>query len=249
MPRTEAMHAGQVEFKGHNGDTISGYLAAPAGGGPAGAVIVLHEIFGLVPHIKEVARKMAAHGYLALAPDLFHREGPGEPDDVAAAVRAAGGPPDARVIGDVAGAAKHLRSLPGSNGKVGVMGFCSGGRQTYLVACNIPDLNAAIDCYGGRVVANNPTDVNPRQPVAPIEMTANLACPLMGLFGAEDKSPSLDNVKRMEQELKKHGKTYEFHVYENAGHAFFADYRPSYRQAAAVDGWQKVFGWWERWLG
>ena len=242
-----AMLAENVQFEGQDGDLISGYLARPLGAGPFPGVIVIHEVFGLVTHIKEITRKMAAHGYAALAPDLHHREGPGDPEDVAAAVRAAGGNPDARTVGDVAGAADLLRGLPYTNGKVGVIGYCSGGRQTYVVACNVPGLNAAVDCYGGRVVVA-PTDLNERQPTAPIDMTEGLGCPLLGLFGAEDANPSPEQVAQIEQELKRHGKSYELHTYENAGHGFFADYRPSYSQEAAVDGWERVFAWFDRHL-
>ena len=247
MVAYEGMLAETVLFQGHDGEQISGYLARPLGAGPHPGVVVIHEVFGLVPHIKELALKTAANGYVALAPDLHHREGPGDPDDVAAAVRAAGGVPDARCIGDVEGAVGLLRSLPYCNGKVGVIGFCSGGRQTYLVACNIPSLDAAIDCYGGRVVAGA-DDLSERQPKAPIDMTEGLSCPLLGLFGEEDASPSPEDVAQIEQELKRLGKSYEFHTYENAGHAFFADYRPSYRQHAAVDGWQRVFAWFDKHL-
>jgi carboxymethylenebutenolidase len=242
-----AMLAENVQFEGQDGDLISGYLARPLGAGPFPGVIVIHEVFGLVTHIKEITRKMAAHGYAALAPDLHHREGPGDPEDVAAAVRAAGGNPDARTVGDVAGAADLLRGLPYTNGKVGVIGYCSGGRQTYVVACNVPGLNAAVDCYGGRVVVA-PTDLNERQPTAPIDMTEGLGCPLLGLFGAEDANPSPEQVAQIEQELKRYGKSYELHTYENAGHGFFADYRPSYSQEAAVDGWERVFAWFDRHL-
>ena len=162
-------------------------------------------------------------------------------------LRAAGLPPAARSIGDVEGATGVLRSLPQSNGKVGVIGYCSGGRQTYLVACNIPTLDAAVDCYGGRVVAG-PSDLNDRQPTAPIDMTEDLGCPLLGLFGGLDTNPSPEHTHMIEQELQRHGKTYEFHTYENAGHGFFADYRPSYSPEAAVDGWEKVFGWFGKYL-
>lgn len=184
---------------------------------------------------------------MAAVPDLHYREGPGDPEDVAGQVRAAGGVPDARCIGDVGGAGSLLRSLPYCSGRVGVIGCCSGGRQTYVVACNIPSLDAAIDCYGGRVVAA-PSELNERQPKAPIDMTEGLNCPLLGLFGQEDVNPSPEQVAQIEQELERRGKTYEFHSYENAGHAFFADYRPSYRQAAAVDAWQRVFAWFNRYL-
>ena len=239
--------AQQVDFDGHGGERISGYLARPLSGGPYPGVVVIHEVFGLVTWVKEVARKVADMGYVALAPDLHHHDGPGDADDVAAIVRAAGGNPDARTIGDIEGAMSYLRSLEHCTGKIGVIGYCSGGRQTYLVACNIPSLDAAVDCYGGRVVAGQ-DDLNDRQPKAPIDMTDGLNCPLLGLFGAEDANPSPESVAQIEQELKRLGKTYELHSYDNAGHGFFADYRPSYDQAAATDGWERVFGWFQKHL-
>jgi carboxymethylenebutenolidase len=150
--------------------------------------------------------------------------------------------PDDRTMGDVQGAIDYLRTLPYLNGKVGVIGYCSGGRQSYLAACTLRGLDAAIDCYGGGVVAK-PEELTPRQPVAPIDFTQDLQVPLLGLFGVEDTRPSPDDTKKTEEALRKHAKTFEFHTYENAGHAFFAVDRPNYRQAAAVDGWQKVFAW------
>ena len=247
MVSYEGMLAETVLFRGHNADQLSGYLARPLGPGPFPGVIVIHEVFGLVTHIKEVARKIAANGYAVVAPDLHHREGPGDPEDVAAAVRAAGGNPDSRTIGDISGAADMLHSLPYCNGKVGVIGYCSGGRQTYVVACNIPTLDAAVVCYGGRIVAA-PGELNEQQPIPPIDMTESLNCPVMGLFGAQDTSPSPEQTHMIEQELERHGKKFDFHTYEDAGHAFFADYRPSYRQEAAADGWERVFAWFDQYL-
>ena len=247
MVAYEGMFAETVMFYGDSGDQISGYLARPLGAGQYPCVIVLHEVFGLVPHIKEIARKLAGNGYIAIAPDLHHREGPGDPEDVAAVVREAGGNPDSRTVGDVEGAVSLLKSLPYSNDKVGIIGFCSGGRQTFLSACTIPSINAAVSCYGGRIVAG-PEDLNERQPRAPIDLTSDLSCPLLGLFGAEDSSPSPNHVQIIEQELKLHDKVYETYVYDNAGHAFFADYRPSYRQHASVDGWERIFGWFNKHL-
>lgn len=244
----EGMLAETVGIEGHNGDVIESYLARPLGAGPYPGVLLIHHRPGWDEASKEMVRKFAYHGYVAISPNLHHREGPGSADDMAAAAQAAGGVPDDRCIGDADGAIKYLESLPCYNGKVGVIGFCSGGRQTYIVACNIQRLNAAVDCYGGRVVAG-PDDLTPRQPVAPIDMTENLACPLLGLFGAEDSSPSPADIARIEKELKRFNKTYEFHTYENAGHAFLSVDRPSYRQHAAVDAWPKVFGWFEKYLG
>ena len=247
MSEYQGLLAETVGFQGHDGDQVSGFLARPLGAGPYPGIIMIHEVFGLVNHIKELAMGIALHDYAVLTPDLHHREGPGDPEDVAATVRAAGGNPDARTVGDVEGAAGLLRSLPYSSGKVGVIGFCSGGRQTYVAACSIPSLDAAVSCYGGRVVAGA-EDLNARQPKAPIDMTDGLNCPLLGLFGVEDTSPSPAQVAQTEAELKRLGKTYEFHTYEDAGHGFFADYRPSYRVPAANDGWDRVFEWFGRHL-
>ena len=242
MASYEGMLAEAVCIKGHNGDEISGYFARPLGAGPYPGVVVIHHAPGFDEASKEITRTLAINGYVAICPNLHHREGPGSPDQVASVVREAGGVPDDRCIGDVEGAIRYLRSLMYCSSRVGVMGFCSGGRQTYLVACNISSIDAAIDCYGGRVVAA-PDQLTSNAPVAPIDMTANLACPLLGLFGAEDANPAPDQVARIEEELKRFGKTYEFHTYENAGHGFFAVDRPSYRPEAAIDGWQKALAW------
>ncbi len=242
----EGMLAETVGFSGYNGDIISGYMARPLGSGPYPGVIVIHEVFGLVEHTKELARKFAAHGYIAIAPDLYSREGPGDLEKVVAAVRQRGGVPDSQVIGDLEGAVTAIRSIVTSNGKIGCIGYCSGGRQTLLFACNTKNLAAAVDCYGGRVVTD---ELTPTQPKAVIDMVVDLSCPLLGLFGESDANPSPAHVARLEQELKKHDKKYEFKSYPpDTGHGFFADYRPSYRQESAVDGWQRIFDFFGRYL-
>src|SRR6201986_1547060 len=170
---------------------------------------------------------------------LNHRGAPGaSPDDAAAAARAQGGVPDPRLVGDVAGAAAYLKGLTSSNGKVGVIGYCSGGRQSFLAAVSLP-LDAAVDCYGAFIVGTPPEGMPLK--VGPIvDKTPQLSCPLLGLFGAEDSYPSPEQVKELEGALKAAGKTYEFHPYEGAGHAFFSVNRPSYRPEAANDGWDKI---------
>jgi carboxymethylenebutenolidase len=243
----DGMMAESVRIRGHGGDQVEAYLARPLGPGPHPGVVVIHHMPGYDAATKEITRTFAVHGYLAICPNLHYREAPGaSPDDAAAAVRAAGGVPDERCVGDVAGAADHLRSLNSASGRVGVIGYCSGGRQAYLVACSLA-LDAAVDCYGGRVVAG-PEELTPRQPVAPLDMTPRLGCPLLGLFGADDRNPTTEHVARIEQELQKLGKTYELHVYQDAGHAFFSVDRPSYRVHAATDGWQRVWDWFGRHL-
>ena len=243
----EGMLAESVHMHGHQGDQIDAYLARPLGSGPFPGVVVIHHMPGWDEATKEITRKFAHHGYATITPNLHFREGKESPEANSASVREAGGMPDDRCIGDVEGAIDYLRSLPYHNGKVGVIGYCSGGRQAYLTACKIPGIDAAVSCYGGGVAAP-PEELTERQPVAPIDLTETLGCPLLGLFGKEDQRPSLADVAEIEEALKRFGKTYEFHSYENAGHAFFSVDRPSYRPEAAVDGWKKVFDFFGRYL-
>lgn len=242
----DGLIAETVRIKGHGGDEIDAYLARPLGPGPFPGVVLIHHMPGWDEASKEMMRKFAYNGYACIGPHLHHREGPGSIDDITAAVRASGGAPDDRMVGDVQASMDYLKSLPYHNGKIGAIGFCSGGRQTYIVACKL-DVDAAVDCWGGRVIAK-PEDLTERQPVAPIDMTPDLKCPLLGLFGEDDAAPSPAEVAQTEEELKKYNKNYEFHMYPNAGHGFFAVDRPSYRQQAAVDGWQKVFTFFDKYL-
>jgi carboxymethylenebutenolidase len=199
---------------------------------------------------KEVVRKLAHRGFNAISHNLFCRFGQGSADDLAAKARAAGGTHDDEVVADSTAAAGWLRDLATSNGKVGVMGFCSGGRHTYLVACRAADtFDAAVDCWGGNVVVDDKSQLTPQRPVAPADYTAQLKAPLLGIFGNEDKNPSPEAVNKLEAELKKHGKNYEFHRYDGAGHGFFAAQRDAYRVAQANDGWEKVFAFWKKHLG
>ena len=243
----EGMLAETVMIHGANGEVINAYLARPMGAGPFPGLVVIHHMPGWDEWYREATRKFAHHGYVALSPNLYYRDGHGTPEDVAAKVRAAGGVADDQVLGDLAGAMQHLRSLPILNGKVGIFGTCSGGRQAFLAACRVPGFDAAVECWGGRVVMS-PDELTAKFPVAPIDYTADLPCPLLGLFGEEDRSPTPEQVALHEEELKKHGKNYEFHMYPKAGHGFFYYDRPAYRQEQAVDGWQKIFSFLEKHL-
>ena len=228
-------------------DSIPAYLATPDGDAPRGGVVVIHHMPGWDRASKEITRRFAELGSDAIFPNLHHRDAPGaDPDDNAAASRAKGGVPDERLVDDVRAAAEYLRGLPSSNGKVGTIGYCSGGRQSVLAACNL-DLDAAVDCYGAYVTGTpgpdfplNVTNLNDQLP--------NLSCPLLGLFGNEDKYPSPEHVDELEKLLEQHGKTFEFHRYDDAGHAFFAVDRPSYRVAAANDGWERIADFYGRYL-
>ncbi len=238
----EGMLAETITVTGDGGDQIHAYLARPLGEGPFPAMVLLHHIPGWDEWYREAARRYAHHGYVTISPDLYCRDGHGSAEDMAAKVRAEGGVSDDRVIGDADGCIAYLRSLPNVSGKVGVMGTCSGGRHSYLVACRSAlGVDAVVDCWGGGVVMG-PDDLSPQRPVAPIDYTADLNVPLLGLFGENDRSPTPEQVAIHEAELKRLNKPYEFHMYPDAGHGFFYYHYPAaYAAEAAVDGWEKIW--------
>jgi carboxymethylenebutenolidase len=238
----DAILAETVTITGHDGDPIEAYLARAMSPGPAPGIVVIHHMPGYDRETKEMTRRFAVEGYSAICPNLYSREAPGAaPDDAAAAARAQGGVPDERLVGDVAGAVAHLRGLSNANGKVGVIGHCSGGRQTVLASCAL-DVDAAVDCYGGMVV-EPPPEGFPARLTPIVERLPELRCPLLGLFGEDDAHPDPQAVATLDRILTEHGKTHEFHSYPGAGHAFFSVDRTAYRPEAALDGWQRIFAW------
>ena len=238
---SEALTARTVGIAGHGGDEIEAYLAVPDDGSSArGSVVVIHHMPGYDSPTKEITRRFAAYGYAALMPNLYYRDAPGaSPDDAAATARARGGVPDERLVGDVAGSAQYLLGLPGANGKVGVIGYCSGGRQSFLAACSLK-LDAAVDCYGACIV-NAPPEGMPLKVTPIVGMSKDLSCPLLGLFGADDRYPTPEETAELSRVLDDLGKPHEFHTYDGAGHAFFSVNRPAYRPEAATDGWQRIW--------
>jgi carboxymethylenebutenolidase len=234
------MSVEEIKIKGDKGEPISAYVARPSGQGPFPGMVLVHHLPGWSEWYIEATRRFAHHGYIAICHNLYERSGQGDPDDVAAKVRADGGVPDAQVVGDTEGAVKWMRAQPGLNGKVGLFGSCSGGRHAFLYACQKNDVDACADLWGGRVVMSK-EELNLKTPTSPIEFTRNLSCPLLGIFGNEDRAPSPEQVDEHEAELKKHGKAYEFHRYDGAGHGIFYYHRPMYRVEQALDGWSKVF--------
>ena len=241
----EGMIAETVKYAGNNGEFINAYYARPLGPGPFPGMVLIHHAPGWDEWYREATRKFAHHGYATISPNLYYRVGHGTPEDVGAMARSQKGVPDDQVVGDLAGAREYLVAQPYSSGKVGIFGTCSGGRHAFLTACRTQGFDACLDLWGGRVVMSQ-EDLNPKQPVAPIDYTQDLSCPLLGLFGEEDKNPPPEHVALLEEELKKHGKDYEFHMYANAGHGFFYYDRGAYRQEQAVDGWQKVWAFLEK---
>jgi carboxymethylenebutenolidase len=235
----DTLTANTIHITRHDETAIEAYQARPGHTERRGGVVVIHHLPGYDQPTKEITRRFAEMGYDAVMPNLYWREGAGvDPNDAAAAVRARGGQPDEQVVSDIADAIAHLRELDTSNGKVGVIGYCSGGRQTVLVACSL-DVDAAVDCYGGAVTV-------PPPPAAKLAMTSlidklpDLRAPLLGLFGNDDQFPAPDHVDTLAEILDANGKAYEFHRYDGTGHGFFSVDKPAYRPASAVDGWERI---------
>jgi carboxymethylenebutenolidase len=215
-----------ITIDGHDG-AMPACTARPRGGaGPFPAVIVVHEAFGLNAHIERVAARLAAEGYVTLAPDLFHRGGPGRTagyDDLPRALSLMGELTDDGIVDDVRAAVGYLER---QSGRVGITGFCMGGRVSYLAACALPErIQAAAPFYGGGI---------------PIDRTATLQAAVLAFFGADDAFIPLDQVRALEAEAKRLGKAVEVVVYPKAPHGFFCEERDSYRAEAAADSWKRL---------
>jgi carboxymethylenebutenolidase len=235
-------------YPGHGGDPVNAYLARPVEAGARAGLIVIHEAGGLGDHIRDVVNRFANIGYVALGVDLYTREGgpptPGDWDAIFARLFSMG---DERVLGDLDGAAELLRAREDATGKVGCIGFCMGGRYTLLFATARAELDAAVDCWGGFIDrATNEERSTPERPTPPLELAPQLSCPLYAAFGEEDQNPSPALAGPLTEAAAKSGWPVLAEVYENASHAFFADYRPSYRPEPAHRLWEHVLPFLER---
>ncbi|MDR0283424.1 MAG: dienelactone hydrolase family protein [Propionibacteriaceae bacterium] len=244
----EGMLAETVTLPGAGGDRIHAYLSRPLGPGPYPGIVLVPHLPGWDELNREVARRFTQHGFTVVCPNIYERFGHGRPTEVAQRARESGGVPDTTVMGDCAGALDYLKTLPTSNDRVGVIGMCSGGRHAFLAACTIPGFDAAVDCWGARVIAA-PETLTPAQPVAAIDFTADLACPLLGIFGNDDQFPTPAEVDRHQAELERYGKTFEFHRYDGAGHAMWNHAGESYRPVQVMDAWNKVLAFFAQHLG
>jgi carboxymethylenebutenolidase len=236
-----------ITYQGGNGDQIHAYVARPVTDGPRPGIVAVHHMPGWDEFYREFSDRLARHGYTVICPDLYCRYGHGAPDDITAKVRGEGGVPDATVVADLAAAREWLLAQPSSNGKVGIIGTCSGGRHALLTASLTPGFNAVADLWGGGVIMSA-EELTPARPVSPLDYTEDLNTPLLGIFGNDDKYPTPELVDQHEAELKKHGKDYEFHRYDGASHGFFYYQAPMYRPEQAMDGWEKVFSFFSRQL-
>jgi carboxymethylenebutenolidase len=224
------------------GTQIAAYVAQPNQPGNYPGIVVIQEAFGLVDHICDLARRFANIGYNACAPALYWRRGgPKNPESMDDVRPVMFGLPDSEAVQDLEAAADYLRAMPGATGKIGAIGFCSGGRHTLLFAGSSSKVDAAIDCWGGFIHRATPdAETNAARPKPPLDMVGQLHCPLFGVFGAEDENPPV----ALEAELKKRaqaaGKDVTTKIYNGAGHAFLADYRPSYREGPAHELWNDI---------
>ncbi|HEY4996398.1 MAG TPA: dienelactone hydrolase family protein [Solirubrobacteraceae bacterium] len=245
------IRAEELTYEGAHGDQVNGYLAVPASVGPHPAIIVIHEAGGLGDHIRDVVNRFANLGYAALGVDLYTREGGPPPlGDMEVVMKRLFAMSDATALGDLEGAIDLLRARPDSNGKVGCIGFCMGGRFALLLACTSDRLDAVVDCWGGFIDrANFEERASPERPTPPLELAEQLHCPLLGAVGAEDQNPSPELAEQLRERASKSGQEVQIDVYEGAGHAFFADYRPSYRPEPAAELWRAVVPFLDRHLG
>lgn len=239
---TAAISAQDILFAGAGDEMVDGYVALPSEDGRYPGLIVIHEAGGLRDHIRDVVRRFANVGYLALGVDLYTREGGPPPmDDLQALMARLFSMPDSRILQDLQGAADLLRHRPDCTGKVGCIGFCMGGRLTLLFACTSDRLDAAVDCWGGFIdAATTDERSTPERPTPPLELASQLHCPLMAAIGAEDQNPSPQIGERLRQVIEQSPHETIVEVYEGAGHAFFADYRPTYRPQPAARLWAQV---------
>ncbi len=242
----ETVSGEDIAFAGADGTPINGYLARPAARDSTPAshpgMIVIHEAKGLNEHARDVANRLANIGYVTLAVDLFTREGAPPPDEqLPAMLERLAAMPDQTALGDLEGAAAQLLAREDVNGRIGCIGFCMGGRLTLLFACTSARLHAAVDCWGGLIDRATPDErVTAERPTPPLELADRLRCPLLAAVGAEDQNPSPEIAAQLRERAGTSGQEVKVDVYEGAGHAFFADYRPTYRPGPAARLWQEV---------
>jgi carboxymethylenebutenolidase len=240
---TGGLTAGEVKIPVPDGE-MPAYRAEPAAGGPFPVVIVVQEIFGVHEHIKDICRRLAKLGYLAVAPELYARQGDVSkmeniPEIIAKVVSKV---PDAQVMSDLdATVAWAKKSGQGNTAKLAITGFCWGGRIVWLYAAHNPDLKAGVAWYGRLV-----TGTSELAPKNPIDLVDLLKAPVLGLYGGADNGIPVATVEQMQAALKKANKPSEIVLYPDTPHGFYADYRPTYRQDKAEDGWKRMLAWFKK---
>ena len=238
----EGMTAGEVKVRAGDGD-MPAYRAMPAAGGPFPTVLVVQEVFGVHEWVKDICRRLAKAGYFAIAPELYARQGdPTKISDTNALMKdIVSKVPDAQVMGDLDAAVAYAKSTgKADTARLGITGFCWGGRIVWMYAGHNPDLEAAVAWYGPVSRAYHQGDKTP------MDIVASIRAPVLGLYGGEDPGIPADTTAKIQDAMKKAGKTVEIVTYPDAPHGFLADYRPSYRKAASEDGWKRMLDWFRR---
>ena len=242
---TTGIMAGDFEVKiGDYGMPV--YEARPASGGPAPIVVCISEVWGVHEWVRDVTRRFAKAGYYAVAPELFKREGGvGQLSDIQAILKIVFAVPRKQLLGDVAATIDWAKKRPGARAdRVGVTGWCWGGGVVYQVVATNPDIKAAVAWYGapGRPFPDQPA------PVSGFDVAKDIKAPLLGLYGETDTSPTPADARKLGELVKMHNPNVEIVIEPGAGHAFFADYRPSFNAAAAADGWKRCTDWFTKYL-
>jgi carboxymethylenebutenolidase len=239
--------AGEIQIPA-TGIHMPAYRAQPAGGNRLPTILVVHEIFGVHEHIKDVCRRFAKLGYLAVAPDLFARYGHASavPDMTALMRQIVARASDSQVLADLETTARWAASHGGDPSRQAVTGFCWGGRIVWMYAARHPELKAGVAWYG-RLVGES----TPNTPQHPIDVAPSLKVPVLGLYGGADTGIPVETIERMRLALasaQPPGSDSQFVVYPEASHAFFADYRPSYHERSALDAWARCQDWFKKYL-
>jgi len=239
---TIGMDAGETKVPTDEGD-LPAYYARPQGAGPFPILLVMEEAFGVHEHIKDICRRLAKLGYLAVATEYYARIGDlskmTDPEQIQRDVISRA--PDAQMMSDMDATVSWAAANHGDPARLGIVGFCRGGRATWLYAAHSSQLKAAVAWYGQ--VATPDTDIQPKNP---IDIAADLKCPLLGLYGGKDTVNPIASIREAEENAKKAGKTVEIVIFPDAPHGFNADYRPSYREADAKKAWGLMMDWFRK---
>jgi carboxymethylenebutenolidase len=237
---SNGLTAGEVKIPVADGE-IPAYRALPAKGGPFPLILVAQEIFGVHEHIKDICRRLAKEGYMAIAAELYARQGSvaGMTDIQEIISKVVAKVPDAQVMSDLDATIAYAKASGSADtARLGITGFCWGGRITWLYAEHNPALKAGVAWYGKLV-----GDPSPQTPKHPFDLAGSLKAPVLGLYGAADQGIPVDTIERMRAACQAAGKICEFVIYPDTPHAFNADYRPSYREGPAKDGWARMLAW------
>jgi carboxymethylenebutenolidase len=244
---TAGLVAGEVKIPVRDGE-IPAYRAMPDRGKNFAVVLVVQEIFGVHEHIKDICRRFAKLGQMAIAPELYARQGDvSQMENIRDIIsKVVSKVPDEQVMSDLdATVAYAKKSGKGQTGKLGITGFCWGGRIVWLYAAHNPQVDAGVAWYG-RLVPTEQSPRNPLQPTFPIDIAANLKAPVLGLYAGKDQGIPLDTVEQMRSKLKESKSGSEIIVYPDAQHGFYADYRPTYNKEDAEDGWRRLLAWFKK---